>query len=183
MNKNEKLKIVFDFIADYLTDNEVKETKSEPKEDVNDYSLTETEDKYKRAYSLMKKIDERDKIETAKNIAVREATNPLKKALLEAKSTHEDILIKDKEEEEKEIITESNLMGKFREKTGVTINEEGKVTEVKVGNLRDYVPISDIIEDEGPSLNDVRDQDHDKTIVRGFKLKSILDESKNKLND
>ncbi len=140
MNKQEKLTIVFDFIADYLSD-EVKEVKKES-EDINvnsdDFTVTETEDTMKRAYTIMKRIDERDKAEASTKIAVRKATKPL-----------EDMLAKVREKYESEQ-SNSATVESFKEKTGVTLDDEGKITEVKVGNLKEYVPIKSAL--EGSSL-------------------------------
>ena len=87
MNNSEKLKLVFDFIADYLSDGEVKGKEiKEDKIDSENFVITENEDAYKRAYTLMKKMDEINKIEAEKKMAVREATNPLLEALKEAKT-------------------------------------------------------------------------------------------------
>lgn len=179
MKNSEKLKLVFDFIADYLSDEEVsgEDVSGEDVngEEISDENLliTENEDAYKRAYTLMKKMDEINKIEVEKKMAVREATNPLIEALKEAKNLHEEKIIEDKETEEVNELTKN-----FTERTGITLDDEGKVSEVKVGNLRDYVPISDVMENIGPSLNDIKDEDISKAIAKGKALKSVLKDAK-----
>lgn len=174
MKNSEKLKLVFDFIADYLSDEPI-EAKEEIQISDNSSELTITEngDAYKRAYTIMKKMDEINKIEAEKKMAVREATNPLLEALKEAKTLHEEELILDKKTEEVKELTKN-----FTERTGITFDDEGKIAEVKVGNLRDYVPISDVMENVGPSLNDVRDEDTSKAIAKGKAIKSVLKDAK-----
>ena len=178
MKKSEKLKLVFDFISDYLSDEEVKK-EIEINDDSSKLSIKDDEDTYKRAYTIMKKMDEINKIEAEKKIAVREATNPLFKALKEAKTLHKEKIIEDKKTEEVNELTKN-----FVERTGITIDDEGKVSEVKVGNLKDYTPISEIItdlpfkENIGPSLNDVRDENTAKFIAKGKALKSVLKDAK-----
>lgn len=183
MKKSEKLKLVFDFIADYLSD-ESSEAKEEIQisDDSSELTITENEDAYKRAYTLMKKMDEINKIEAEKKAAVREAVNPIKNQLKKVKEEADK-----KAKEEKEILDAIEKLPKvplsdvisgkvdaFKERTGVTLDDEGKISEVSVGNLRDYVPISDVMENVGPSLNDVRDEDTSKAIARGKALKSVL---------
>jgi len=174
MKNSEKLKLVFDFIADYLSD-EVVSGEEVKNEEINseNFVITENEDAYKRAYTLMKKMDEIDKVEAEKKTAVREATNPLIEALKEAKTLHEEKIIEDEKTEEVNELTKN-----FTERTGITLDDEGKVCEVKVGNLKDYVPISDVMENVGPSLNEVRDEDMSKSIAKGKALKSVLKDAK-----
>lgn len=148
MNKADKLKLVFDFIADYLSD-ESSEIKQEIEitNDTSELSIND-DDAYKRAYTIMKKMDEIDRAEARQKVAVREAVDPIKIQLKKVKEEAEK-----KAKEEKEILDKieklptENLKDLFKKKTGVTLDDEGKIKEVEVGNLRDYVPISDVMVD------------------------------------
>jgi len=160
MDRENKLKLVFDFIANYLSEEE-----SITKEEDSEYTVTENEevnDNMKRAYTIMKKMDELDKQDALTNRVVKEATKPFKEAL--------------KEERKK---NEEKLCDTFKSRIGVTLDDKGKISEVEVGNLRDYVPISEVMENIGPSLNDIKDMDKTKTIAKGKKLETVLKGAKN----
>ena len=163
MNKKEKLELVFDFISDYLSEDKV-----EDKVEDKDYTITEKEDKYKRAYTIMKKLESIDD----------EDVN-LKNALTQIKSIKKEIdktFLKSKLEESE------LLKDEFTSKTGVTLDKDGKLVSVEVDNLRDYVPISEVMDDIGPSLNEVREQDMEKSIAKGKKIKSVLNDAKSLLD-
>ena len=106
MTKTDKLIKVFDFIAEYLYEYEVKV-------DVIDKQIsTETEemevknngeDSLKRAYTLMKKLDERDKQNIIVNSEVKKATEPLKEELNRIKKEYEEKLSIELEDEIKEL--------------------------------------------------------------------------------
>ena len=137
MNKKEKLELVFDFISDYLSEDKVEDKVKD-----KDYTITEKEDKYKRAYTIMKKLESIDDEDVS-----------LKNALTQINSIKKEIdktFLKSKLEESE------LLKDEFTSKTGVTLGEDGKLVTVEVDNLRDYVPISEVMDDIGPSLNEVR---------------------------
>jgi len=104
MNQTEKLTKVFDFIAEYL---------SETKEVVNHYetpttnnhseSIDNSEDSFKRAYALMKKLDERDKVNSVVINEVRKATEPFKEELNRIKKEYDEKLNLQVEEETEEL--------------------------------------------------------------------------------
>ncbi len=132
MEKSNKLKIVFDFIADYLIEEEStnstkvinKKENSEPSEEVNKEECEES--RLKRAYSIMKKMDEMDK----------------ESALTNRVSQH---IKKTKSEEIKSIENEDELINSFKERTGVTLDDTGKISKIKVGPINEYTKISDIL--------------------------------------
>ncbi len=144
MKNTEKLKVVFDFIADYLSEdevtNEIEVTEENLTEEENttveELAVTEEDAKFKRAYSIMKKMDEMDKENAFYNKGVKETINPIKEALNRVRVNYEvDKSVKD--------LTEA-----FEEKTGITLDAHGKIAEVKVGPLREYTSIKEIL---GPS--------------------------------
>jgi hypothetical protein len=103
----------------------------------------------------------------------------LKNALTQIKSIKKEIdktFLKSKLEESE------LLKDEFTSKTGVTLGEDGKLVTVEVDNLRDYVPISEVMDDIGPSLNEVREQDMEKSIAKGKKIKSVLNDAKSLLD-
>jgi len=123
MKNTKKLKIVFDFIADYLSE---EETTINSKE-IEEVTMTEDDVVFKRAYSIMKKMDEMDEVNAAAN-KVKKTTNINK--------NFGSVLTKQLNTDE---------LGKtFEERTGVTLDDTGKISEVKVGPLTEYVKISDI---------------------------------------
>ena len=106
MTKTDKLIKVFDFIAEYLYESEVKvdgidkqiSTETEEMEVKNN-----GEDSLKRAYTLMKKLDERDKQNIIVNSEVKKATEPLKEELNRIKKEYEEKLSIELEDEIKEL--------------------------------------------------------------------------------
>jgi len=91
MRKEDKLKMAIDFIADYLSD-KPKVVEGIEKSDVTNDVLIETEsdDNLKRAYTLMKKLETRDKENAKINLVVKQAGNLTKEELKRAKAEHED---------------------------------------------------------------------------------------------
>ena len=92
MNKTEKLIKVFDFIAEYLSES-IEVQKNEPIEPVikaEEMELTnKSDDSLKRAYSLMKKLDERDKQNAIVTTEVKKATESIKEEMDKLKKEHE----------------------------------------------------------------------------------------------
>tara|TARA_B100000963_G_C22595529_1_gene657658 strand:+ start:746 stop:1093 length:348 start_codon:yes stop_codon:yes gene_type:complete len=115
MNKKEKLNLVFDFIAEYLKDDVVEDSKT-----------NETTGDMTRAHDIMKKIDEIDSFESRVKNELKEKMNNLKK---EAKKNAI-------EEKNSESLEES-----FKNRTGVTLDSEGKITNVVVGPLKEHNPV------------------------------------------
>jgi arginyl-tRNA synthetase len=141
MKNTEKLKVVFDFIADYLSEDEITneleltEEKLTEEEDttVEELAVTEEDAKFKRAYSIMKKMDEMDKENAFYNQGVKETIAPIKEALNRVRVNYEvDKSVRD-------------LSEAFEEKTGITLDANGKIAEVKVGPLKEYTSIKDIL--------------------------------------
>lgn len=116
MNKSEKLKLVFDFIADYLSESEEEfvlnnNTNEETSEDGN----------MKRAYTIMKKVDEIDKA----NAKVNRAVAPYKEELRKLN-----------EEGNKKAITEKMVEdAPGGESIGVTFDENADLIKVNVKEL------------------------------------------------
>ena len=106
MTKTDKLIKVFDFIAEYLYESEAKvdsidkqiSTETEEMEVKNN-----GEDSLKRAYTLMKKLDERDKQNIIVNSEVKKATEPLKEELNRIKKEYVEKLNIELEDEIKEL--------------------------------------------------------------------------------
>lgn len=121
MNKTDKLKKVFDFIAEYLSDDETQSIKvDEPEVNVSEMELTNKgEDTIKRAYTIMKKLDERDKQNAIINTEVKKATDPLKEELDKLKKEYETNVKLDTEEEIKETLKEE-----VKDKVVVSFNDE-----------------------------------------------------------
>lgn len=125
MNKNDKLKLVFDFIADYLTEDE----KTTLNVNTSKSSITNVEDaNLTHSVKLMKKMDEIDKI----NTAVKSSTRPLIDKITKIKKEY----------------TENVLNDKFLERTGVTLDENGQVVTVQVGPLTKDKSIKDILKEQ-----------------------------------
>ena len=103
----------------------------------------------------------------------------LKNALTQINSIKKEI---DKTFLESKLKESKLLKDEFTNKTGVTLDKDGKLVSVEVDNLRDYVPISEVMDDIGPSLNEVREQDMEKSIAKGKKLKSVLNDAKSLLD-
>lgn len=106
MTKTDKLIKVFDFIAEYLYESEAKV------DSIDKQISTETtemevknngEDSLKRAYTLMKKLDERDKQNIIVNSEVKKATEPLKEELNRIKKEYVEKLNIELEDEIKEL--------------------------------------------------------------------------------
>lgn len=106
MTKTDKLIKVFDFIAEYLYESEDKvdnidkriSTRTEEMEVKNN-----GEGSLKRAYTLMKKLDERDKQNIIVHSEVKKATEPLKEELNRIKKEYEEKLNIELEDEIKEL--------------------------------------------------------------------------------
>jgi len=144
MENTKKLKVVFDFIADYLTEEEttkeveiIEDEVTETNED--EVTMTDDDAKFKRAYSIMKKMDEIDKRKAfvdnqyTGNKAIREATEHIKEIATQSNKTFNESLSRDA------------LVDSFEERTGITLDETGKVVSVKPGPLKEYTPIKEII--------------------------------------
>jgi hypothetical protein len=168
MNKKEKLSLVFDFISDYLTneDNVNEDNVNDTEVEVNK-RRTLFEDTMGRAHDIMKKMDDIDKTDAKVKTAVNNATKPLKEAINKVKTLFNEEIKLDKKTEEIKDLSE-----KFTQKTGVTLDNEGKVVEVKVGPLKEYTTISEVMDDIGPSLNEIRDQDMVKLMAKSKKVKN-----------
>lgn len=175
MENKEKLMLVFDFLADYLTNDSNSNDNTTLKN--LDKSSDKRKDTITKSYDIMKKMDEMDKTDAKIKSAVNNATKPLKEVINKVKTLFNEEVQLDKKTEEIKELTE-----RFTQKTGVTLDNEGKVVEVKVEPLRDYVPISEVMDDIGPSLNEIREQDMEKTITKGKKLKSVLNDAKSSLD-
>lgn len=132
MENKEKLMLVFDFLAEYLSN----ESNTNSDTAINENSTMA------KAYDIMKKMDEMDKTDAKIKSAVNNATKPLKEAINKAKTLYKEESDLDKKTEEVKDLTE-----KFTERTGVTLDDEGKLVEVKVGPLKEYTTISQVMEE------------------------------------
>lgn len=145
MNKTEKLIKVFDFIAEYLSDS-IEVQKNEPIESVvktEEMELTnKSDDSLKRAYSLMKKLDERDKQNAIVTTEVKKATESIKEEMDRLKKEHETKIKIATEEEIKETLKEEvkeELKEEFKNKVVVSFTNENGVNstlEVKPKELK-----------------------------------------------
>lgn len=144
MDNKRKLKLVFDFIAEYLSEEneetlvnhkseDVLESMSEESNKEDEVTITEDEDPLKRAYSIMKKVEGWDNESARIKKAVSEGVRPYKEKLNELMEKHSVNHIDD-------------VVNSFKEKTGITLDASGKIAEVSVKPLKSYVKISDIIE-------------------------------------
>ena len=127
MKKEDKLKIAIDFIADYLSDKS-KAAEEIKKSDVTNDVLIETEsdDNLKRAYTLMKKLEIRDKENAKTNFSAKQAVKPIKDELKRTKTEYEDKILEESLVERKK---EGN-------EVGLTIDENtGKMVKVFVESL------------------------------------------------
>lgn len=128
MKKEDKLKIAIDFIADYLSENP-KELKDTTENDsVNGDVLIETEsnDNLKRAYTLMKKLEIRDKENAKINFSAKQSVKSIKDELKRTKTEYEDKIL------------EESLLERKKEgnEVGLTIDENtGKMVKVFVKSL------------------------------------------------
>jgi hypothetical protein len=110
MDKTEKLRKVFDFIAEYLSESQPEVTTTEPVVKADEMELTNKgDDSLKRAYTLMKKLDERDKQHATVVTEVKKATEPLKEELNRIKKEYEEQLNLDVLEEIKEAYNPDSL--------------------------------------------------------------------------
>jgi len=136
MDKTKKLKVVFDFIADYLSDEEKEVVIETTKEELtitenNSDEQIETPSHLKRAYTIMKKIDERDASKAITSHAVNEATRPLKKQIEETKRRFDEVqegqlLKRDLSDPLSDPLSE---LGGFKEHTTIRADMRGKVTQ------------------------------------------------------
>ena len=123
MKKSEKLKLVFDFIADYLSDEPIEETVEETVEETesieDDLQVSNgEEDKYKRAYKIMKKVEDIDKTHYKVRSEVKDKVKPIIDELKKVKTEYEDKLISERD----------------KERTGVTLDDNGNLIKVSVPN-------------------------------------------------
>jgi len=144
MNKTEKLIKVFDFIAEYLSETPqpevtIKESVSKPDEmEVTNKS----DDSLKRAYTLMKKLDERDKQNAIVTTEVKKATDSIKDELDRLKKEHEVNVKIATEEEIKETLKEEvkeELKEEFKNKVVVSFsngNDAESTLEVQPKELK-----------------------------------------------
>lgn len=125
MNKTEKLKMVFDFIADYLSEEDVKSDNN-----VNgEVTINENEgdDNLKRAYTIMKRVDEIDNI----NAKVHRRVAPYKDELTKIKhQSQNDALL------EKMVASGELPSDEFtNEREGVTFDDNAELMKVNVKEL------------------------------------------------
>lgn len=128
MKNNEKLKIVFDFIADYLSEEETAKTETD-KEESNKIEITENDEivetpfgnSLKRAYKLMKIMEDKDKENALIKHQVRKEVDPIKEELNRVKAEYAEKIIKEKEKEET--------------RTGVTLDDKGNLVKVEVPHI------------------------------------------------
>jgi hypothetical protein len=125
MNKTEKLKMVFDFIADYLSEEDVKSDNNVNEE----VSINETEDKdsMKRAYTIMKKVDEIDKV----NAKVNRSVAPYKEELTKIKHQSQNDALLEKMVASGELPSDELT----NEREGVTFDDNAELMKVKVNEL------------------------------------------------
>lgn len=135
MNKTEKLIKVFDFIAEYLSETQQEVSPKEPTVKVDEMELTNKgEDSLKRAYNLMKKLDERDKQNAIVTTEVKKATDSIKEEMDRLKKEHEAKVKIATEEEVKEELKEeikNNVVVSFNDENGVVSTLEVKPKELK----------------------------------------------------
>ena len=139
MENKEKLMLVFDFLAEYLSNE--SNTNSDTT-NTNSYTTKNEDSTMAKAYDIMKKVDEMDKTDARVKSAVNNATKPLKEAINKAKTLYKEKLELNKKTEEVKDLTE-----KFTERTGITLDDEGKLVEVKAGPLKEYTTISQVMEE------------------------------------
>lgn len=132
MNKTERLTKVFDFIAEYLSETQPEVTPKEPTVKVDEMELTNKgDDSLKRAYNLMKKLDERDKQNAIVTTEVKKATDSIKEEMDRLKKEHEVNIKIATEEEIKETLKEEvkeELKEEIKNKVVVSFtNDTGEV--------------------------------------------------------
>lgn len=143
MNKTEKLIKVFDFIAEYLSDSieeQVVTTKT-PEIKPEEMELTnKSEDSLKRAYHLMKKLDERDKQNAIVTTEVKKATDSIKEEMDRLKKAHQTEIKLATEEEIKETLKEEvkeELKEEFKSRVVVSFNDENGAESVLAVNPKE----------------------------------------------
>tara|TARA_B110000977_G_C11027387_1_gene473790 strand:- start:878 stop:1429 length:552 start_codon:yes stop_codon:yes gene_type:complete len=170
MKKEEKLKIAFDFIADYLSDEikpteEVSKEVSELENAVDKSFVIEKEDEddsIKRAYSIIMKLEGRDKEKAKVKQKVNEAVNPIRQELQRLKDEFKDKLVKDKVNlTVEEFEDEWDVRLKSKESlrpiaNGVTFDDEGNLLKVRVPTLPQDV--LDVIDKAEPMTLDEWDK-------------------------
>lgn len=139
MENKEKLMLVFDFLAEYLSNE--SNTNSDTT-NTNSHTTKNEDSTMAKAYDIMKKVDEMDKTDARIKSAVNNATKPLKEAINKVKTLYKEESELNKKAEEVKDLTE-----KFTERTGITLDDEGKLVEVKVGPLKEYTTISQVMEE------------------------------------
>jgi hypothetical protein len=128
MNKTEKLIRVFDFIAEYLSETQPEVVTIEPVVKAEEMELTNKgDDSLKRAYTLMKKLDERDKQHAIVTTEVKKATDSIKEEMDRLKKEHEVNIKIATEEEIKETLKEEvkeELKEEIKNKVVVSFSSE-----------------------------------------------------------
>lgn len=126
MNKKEKLSLVFDFISDYLTN----------EDNVNNAEF-KVDEKMGRAHDIMKKMDEIDNVDSRLKSELKEKMDSIR--------TNHHTDLKDSEEKVMEEMANKSLNKSFKERTGVTLDKYGKISSVEVGPLKEYTTISEVM--------------------------------------
>ena len=124
MNKKERLGLVFDFISDYLIN----------EDNVNNAEF-KVDEKMGRAHDIMKKMDEIDNVDSRLKSELKEKMDSIR--------TNHHADLKDKKEDKE--ISNNSLNKSFKDRTGVTLDKEGKITSVEVGPLKEYTTISEVM--------------------------------------
>jgi hypothetical protein len=128
MDKTEKLRKVFDFIAEYLSESQPEVVSKELTVNVDEIELTnKSDDSLKRAYNLMKKLDERDKQNVIVTTEVKKATDSIKEEMDRLKKEHEVNIKIATEEEIKETLKEEvkeELKEEFKNKVVVSFSND-----------------------------------------------------------
>ena len=128
MNKTERLTKVFDFIAEYLSEAQPEVTPKEPIVKIDEMELTNKgDDSLKRAYNLMKKLDERDKQNAIVTTEVKKATDSIKEEMDRLKKEHESKVKIATQEEIKETLKEEvkeELKEEFKNKVVVSFSND-----------------------------------------------------------
>ncbi len=143
MNKTEKLIKVFDFIAEYLSETQPENTTKESVSKPDEMEVTnKSDDSLKRAYTLMKKLDERDKQNAIVTTEVKKATESIKEEMERLKKEHESKVKLATEEEIKETLKEEvkeELKEEFKNKVVVSFsngNDAESTLDVKPKELK-----------------------------------------------
>ena len=118
MDNTEKLIKVFDFIAEYLSKTQSEVTSKESVLITEKMEVTnKSDDSLKRAYTLMKKLDERDKQNAIVVNEVKKVTEPLKEELNRIKKEYEEQLNLDVLDEIKESCNTDTLSNQLEVKS------------------------------------------------------------------